>query len=548
MYLAPSLDPQSQQKLADIKDRMGTLEKTLARDVAKKPSVKSNGPGAVARGSSMFSEIKEESSDEDAGEADDLGFLVPSPLVSHDNVYQNGDDVDDELMDLGVQLGKMRITERVGGLVRPKLVQELTATLNEVTHDNPDGHESHSAATDIQDPREAYGNTHRLRAAPKGYLGPGPDYIAPASSFYFPGTNIQTSLLDYLPSRYASDQLMSQYWSSVHYICRCVHRPTFEAQYQTFWDRITMGSEPSPPIQAIVFAAMFSASVSMSGDQILQQFGATKAALMDSLRSGTEMALAKANFLRTTRVDTMQAFTMYLIPLCRAEVSRAHSALTGTAIRLAECMGLHRDGSHYGLSPVETHVRRMVWYQLCFLDMRTAMATGPRPSIRQDEFDTKLPLNVDDVDLLKPDPPMEDAERFTDMTVSLIRMKCGEMNRSLNVDIAAVDRKKKSLQSVLVRIKKFRAKISEQFLPILDDTIPLHYFASKVLFMNLEGYYIQSLHRYLFSTAQRMPDRLRQILLGAGTLNMEAAVDIDMKPELKPWAWCKYLWSTHSSN
>ncbi|GAB7363270.1 hypothetical protein MBLNU230_g3551t1 [Neophaeotheca triangularis] len=537
LYLAPSLDQHSQQKLADIKERMGTLEKTLERDVAKKPSNKPYVPGAVARGSSMLSEVKDESSEEEAGEADDLGFLEPTPLVGHDTIYQHGDDADDELMDLGVQMGRMRITERVGGMVRPQLVQELNDTLKEVTKDSSSGPSSQTTTTGTQDPREGYGTAQRIRATPKGYLGPGPDYIAPASSFYFPGTNVQTSLLDYLPSRYASDQLMTQYWTSVHYICRCVHRPTFEAQYQTFWDRIAMGTEPTASIQAIVFAAMFSASVSMTGDQALQQFGATKAALMDSLRSGTEMALSKANFLRTTRVDTMQAFVMYLIPLCRAEVSRAHSALTGTAIRLAECMGLHRDGTHYGLSPVETHVRRMVWYQLCFLDLRTAMATGPRPSIRQDEFDTALPLNVDDIDLLKPNPPTEDSPHFTDMTVSLIRMQCPEMNRSLNGDIAAIDRKKKTLQSMLVRIQKFRTKMSDKFLPMLDESIPLHLFARKVLTGYLEGYYIQALHRYLFSTAQRMPDRLRQILLEAGTLHMEAAIDIDTMPMLQPFAW-----------
>lgn len=109
------------------------------------------------------------------------------------------------------------------------------------------------------------------------------------------------------------------------------------------------------------------------------------------------------------------------IALCRSEISRAHSALAGTAIRLAECMGLHRDGSHYGLDPVEIHVRRLIWYQLCWLDIRTCEASGPRPQIRKEDFDTRFPLNVNDVDLESSNPPTRDAECWTDMTFTRMR-------------------------------------------------------------------------------------------------------------------------------
>ena len=31
--------------------------------------------------------------------------------------------------------------------------------------------------------------------------------------------------------------------------------------------------------------------------------------------------------------------------------------------------------------------------QLCFLDIRTCEATGPRPQIHKEDYDTRLPLN-----------------------------------------------------------------------------------------------------------------------------------------------------------
>ncbi len=317
-------------------------------------------------------------------------------MAALDNVYE--DNADDELMDLGVQMGKMRISERIGGWIRPKLVEELTDTLEDVKG-GKSRHSISPLAKDHVDLRPGQAHS-RIQASPKSYIGPGPDYIAPASSFFFPGTNMNTTLLDYLPSKNAADQLIAQYFSAVHCIAKIVHRPTFEAQYAVFWNLIASGNEPMPSQQAIIFAAMFSAAISLSEEEVSRQFGTMKSALVDSLRSGTEMALSKANFLRTTKTDTMQAFVMYLIPLIRAEVSRAHSALVGTAIRLAECMGLHRDGSFYAMSAVDVHVRRMIWHQLCFLDMRTCEATGPRPQIRKDDYDTRPPLNVADADLL----------------------------------------------------------------------------------------------------------------------------------------------------
>jgi hypothetical protein len=40
-----------------------------------------------------------------------------------------------------------------------------------------------------------------------------------------------------------------------------------------------------------------------------------KRTMVDNFREGTEKALAKANFLRTTKLETLQAFVMYLVSL-----------------------------------------------------------------------------------------------------------------------------------------------------------------------------------------------------------------------------------------
>lgn len=204
-------------------------------------------------------------------------------------------------------------------------------------------------------------------------------------------------------------------------------------------------------------------------------------------------------------------------------MSRAHSVLLGAAIRMAECMGLHRDGQTYGMNPLETQVRRLVWHQLCFLDIRTCEAQGPRPTIRSryrrspsypipdspplfydflnyfvlpfsrlqsdqaitnstvgDEFDTRLPLNVNDVDLHPTGKAPAGADTWTDTTFSLIRFEINEMMRTIWIDRPRIERRKISLTAVLSKIETFRANMAAKYDHLIDDRIPLQRCAKLV--------------------------------------------------------------------
>ncbi|KAK4965612.1 hypothetical protein LTR66_012126 [Elasticomyces elasticus] len=529
MYLASSPDAESQKKLAQIKEKMGTLEKTLARGVARQSGMSTSLPSASADGTTGHGD---ESAEDDVSEPDDERDLEPTPLATMDQVYDEGVDNDD-VVDLGIQVGKMRITERLGGWVRPRMVEELTDKIEQMRL----GRElrSHGISHLSNDDRPI---STPISSLPKQqFLEPGPDYIAPGSSFFFAGSTAGTSLHDYLPPRLAADKLIEQYFSAVHYINRLVHRPTFERQYDSFWHDTLYGIEPRKPFQSVVFAAMFSGAVSMSEDQVQLEFRTSHASLIDTLRSGTEVALSRANFLRTTKTETMQALVMYLIPLCRAEISRAHSALTGTAIRLAECIGLHRDGSHYGLSPVETHVRRLIWNQLCFLDHQTCEATGPRCQIRREDYDTKLPLNVDDVDLEDAIPPTKDADYWTDMTFSLMRFEIHEIRRQLWFDMTGIGKTKISLTTVLGKIQKFRAVFQKKYLPLIEEDNVLGKYSKHVYLMMASRCFVFVLHRYLHGTVKELPNRLRQIFIEAALAQLENGIILEVRPQFAPWKW-----------
>jgi len=117
LYLAPALDSASQQKLAEIKNRMGNLEQSLERDVVRRTTSDS------ATDHIKIEEISDDDDDDDVPEAEDEENLVPTPFAALDQVYDNHDA--DDLMDLGVRLGKMRLSDRIGGFARPRMAQEV---------------------------------------------------------------------------------------------------------------------------------------------------------------------------------------------------------------------------------------------------------------------------------------------------------------------------------------------------------------------------------------------------------------------------------------
>jgi Fungal Zn(2)-Cys(6) binuclear cluster domain len=125
VFLAPALDSASQLKLTEIKEKMGVLERGLEVEIAKaKKQEQLNRNGAPARAenegaSSHFKHVRtgsidlpgelshEKSEEDEALEVpEDEKDLEPTPLAVVDAAYD--DDADDDMLDLGVKMGKMR--------------------------------------------------------------------------------------------------------------------------------------------------------------------------------------------------------------------------------------------------------------------------------------------------------------------------------------------------------------------------------------------------------------------------------------------------------
>jgi hypothetical protein len=288
-------------KLTELKERVGSLERSLGEEVAVTAADRGSSEMSTESPSDWNVPIKEEPT----GFGYD-GQIVPEPsrLAVLDAAYD--DENDDMIADVGIQLGKMQVTDRIGGYVRPRIVDEASANLK--------GPSVPLFKDDAEDGSELSKLLELASTgAPIPFLQPGPSFITPCSDMLLGSSMSDATLFDLLPMRAAADKLVQRYWDACHPVARILHRQTFEKKYEILWDSVSQGTEPPPSIQAIIFATLFTAVVSMRTPEVMHHFGVDRQGLIERYQIGTETALGKAHFLRTSKTETLQAFVMYLV-------------------------------------------------------------------------------------------------------------------------------------------------------------------------------------------------------------------------------------------
>jgi hypothetical protein len=129
-FISPSFDAAAQARLAEVKEKMGILEKSLEEDIVRQNRAQTK--------SSTFPSVPDPLRQQEAyseEEDEDIKDLRSSVFAREDAAYYEDEEGDDDIVDLGIALGKVRITERIGGLVRPKFSDEVSSrtVLNELS-------------------------------------------------------------------------------------------------------------------------------------------------------------------------------------------------------------------------------------------------------------------------------------------------------------------------------------------------------------------------------------------------------------------------------
>lgn len=136
--------------------------------------------------------------------------------------------------------------------------------------------------------------------------------------------------------------------------------------------------EPLLTIKAVVMAVLLSGTIATPEPEltITDSFGTRKSTLLDSFKVATESALARSKFIHITELETLQALVIYLIAICRVQLSKNHIALLGVAIGVAETMDLQRSRIIY-FRCVTITCEEIVMASVCFLDFRACEVNSP---------------------------------------------------------------------------------------------------------------------------------------------------------------------------
>ncbi|KAH8679721.1 fungal-specific transcription factor domain-containing protein [Tricladium varicosporioides] len=244
----------------------------------------------------------------------------------------------------------------------------------------------------------------------------------------YSSSNVDLKPLHPLPSQ------IPFYWQTfldnVQPLVMIIHAPTMSKTIKQAQNNLESLSKST---EALMFSIYHATITSMSSNEVQTNFGISKELLLKQYRFGTEQALARAGLLNTNEIVTMQAFVLFLVCVRRHDDTRFVWTMTGLAIRIAQSLGLHRDGTKFGLSPFDTEMRRRLWWQLCILDVRASEDHGSDPSILDYTFDTEFPISCNDEDL-NPNSVQPPARRpgVSEMTFCLIRYEICSLTRRLS--------------------------------------------------------------------------------------------------------------------
>ena len=161
-------------------------------------------------------------------------------------------------------------------------------------------------------------------------------------------------------------------------------------------------------------------------------------------------------------------------------MSESQIDLVGALIQLAKRAHLHLQPQGPSISPIERQIRRLLWHQICFLDLRTAEIFGSQPIIRDNVLDAPLPLNVNDEALGISHDQSPLTNGWTDATFTLLRYECYLVHRLIFEKTKEVENNETNIDSVRRLVDRKKTAIEKKYLNHLDETIPIQQYAKVV--------------------------------------------------------------------
>jgi hypothetical protein len=204
-----------------------------------------------------------------------------------------------------------------------------------------------------------------------------------------------------MPPKPLCDRFYSDFLSAVHPLAPMIHIPSFNEHYDRFWTWFRIWDFKSPPQGVIaenpsflplVFAVLFTGATasSVSTAHTSPKLGRRQLQLM--LNNTSTDALTLVGFPHNPSIYSLIAFLLLQSLQIQEEESLSSISFVSVAFRIAQAMGLHNDGSNYGLNAIQGEERQRVWSYILHLDVYTSIISG-LPMIANPTIYSSRPIN-----------------------------------------------------------------------------------------------------------------------------------------------------------
>ncbi|KAJ5762329.1 uncharacterized protein N7511_005711 [Penicillium nucicola] len=204
---------------------------------------------------------------------------------------------------------------------------------------------------------------------------------------------VPQSLLRYHPIHTDAMFLWKKHLENVEPLCKILHIPSTGKMI----DLVSRNPETASKIDDCLLFVIYHAAVfSMSDKECNDQLRETRSTLIQRFHFAAQQALVNASFLQTTEFSVLQALCLFLLSSRHIYDPHTYWILTGTAARIGQRIGLHRDGEKLGLPPFDVEMRRRLFYQIVPLDGRASQFAGINFVSLPESWDTQPPSNIND--------------------------------------------------------------------------------------------------------------------------------------------------------